>query len=176
MTRTGRFRFLVIGAVALAALMIAGSRRLGRTTNPEGPDAERAATRRTAERQAPARASALEGGGDLSFYKALARPAAGVSQTGATGEIAPDDEDRPPSGAWVVQALATRNPAQAARLRDRLAGKGLPATVIEGRAGVVPVYRVRIGRYRDRVVAEALVRRLKTEDGVVGAWVLRESE
>lgn len=176
MTRTERFRFLVIGATGLTALMIAGSRWVGRTTHPAGGEGEPAAARRGADLQAPSRAAAADGALDLSFYRELGRPSLGAPQPEARGErVAPDDQDASPEGAYVVQALATKDPAQAGRLRDRLAGKGLPATIVEGRAGEVTVYRVRVGRYRDRVVAEALARRLRTEDGV-NPWVLRESE
>ena len=70
--------------------------------------------------------------------------------------------------------MATRDAAQARRVRDHLAARGLPAVVFEGRAGTQPIYRVRVGRYRDRPAAEAVIRGLRGERGL-SPWILREA-
>ena len=74
-----------------------------------------------------------------------------------------------------MQALATRDGQAAGRLRDRLAGRGFPATVTEDRSGARSVYRVRVGRYRERSEAEAAVRVLQKKDHL-RPWILQEEE
>jgi cell division septation protein DedD len=117
---------------------------------------------------------------DLGFYRALGGSRAGA---GAPATLLPGDEPRQErgtgdlpgtGGAFVVQAMATRDGAAARRLRDRLAARGLPAVLVEGRAGGSAIYRVRVGRYRERRAAEAVARRIREEQGLV-TWVLREA-
>jgi cell division protein FtsN len=74
-----------------------------------------------------------------------------------------------------VQALATRDAMAARRLRDRLAGRGFPATVTEDRSGGQSVYRVRVGRYRTRDEAEAAVRVLRQRQHL-SPWILQGGE
>jgi hypothetical protein len=116
---------------------------------------------------------------DLSFYSSLdTTPGRGGSPSLA-GKLARDAEEAAAggagAGAWVVQALATRDGARARRTRDRLVAAGLPALLIEADASGKPVYRVRVGRYADRAVAESLARRLKKDYGL-DSWVLKEGE
>jgi hypothetical protein len=146
-----------------------------RTGAPEAaPTAGRSAP--GTEAAAPIEASTV----DLSFYSSLdTTPGRGGSPSLA-GRLARDAEDAAGAtgsegGAWVVQALATRDGARARRTRDRLAAAGLPAVLIEARAAGQPVYRVRVGRYADRPVAESLARRLKKDYGLE-SWVLKEGE
>ena len=119
---------------------------------------------------------------DLTFFHSLGkeRPAplgdasvGGASRDG-TGAGA-RGESGASSGAFVVQALATRDGQAARRLRDRLAGRGFPATVTEDRSGARTVYRVRVGRYRERSEAEAAVRVLQQKDHL-RPWILQEGE
>ncbi len=122
--------------------------------------------------------------GDLTFYKTLgsARPAppptGGLPSAGSNND---DDAGRLSApqapggrGAYVVQALATRDPAAARRLRTRLASRGFPAIVQEDRTGPAIIYRVRAARYRTRAEAEAAVQALRREH--LSAWILQEGE
>jgi len=78
------------------------------------------------------------------------------------------------SGAYIVQVLATRDPAVARRTRDRLAARGFPAVVMEDRSGHPIVYRVRAGRYLSRQEAEAAARVLRRNH--LNPWVLQEGQ
>jgi cell division protein FtsN len=125
---------------------------------------------------------------DLSFYRALG-PGARKAATAPAGPardappIALRETPAPAVGAptvpgahdtFVVQVLATRDRMQARRVRDRLAARGLATSVIAGSAGASPVYRVRVGPYRDRPGAESVVRRLRTERGLT-PLILRQA-
>jgi cell division septation protein DedD len=170
---------LLLAVATLSALMLAASRLAGRVL---GPRAGRAVDR--AEPGAPEDAgtggatAAFTGASDLSFYSTLgpARPGTGAPATPPVqGAAVPGRPEAPPGGAYVVQALATRDGAAARRLRDRLAARGLPAVLVEGTAAGEAVYRVRVGRYRDREVAESMARRLRDQHRLT-PWVLREED
>ena len=120
--------------------------------------------------------------GDLTFYKTLG---SGRPVLPPTDGLPPgtnnDDAGRlsPPQapggrGAYVVQALATRDPAAARRLRARLAARGFPAVVQEDRTGPVVIYRVRAARYRTRAEAEAALLVLRRDH--LTAWILQEEK
>ncbi len=170
---------LKVGLVAGALVLLsrwAGSPGNGpRTARPEKAETEdRGGVDRAPA--APIEASSV----DLSFYSSLdTSPGRGGSPSlaGRMAREAGAAQSAPGAagGAWVVQALATRDGAKARRIRDRLAGAGLPAVLIEASAVGQPVYRVRVGRYADRPVAESMARRLKHDYGL-DPWVLKEGE
>jgi len=118
---------------------------------------------------------------DLTFYRTLGKERPGPAETGSgnaaprADAAAPPPDPAPAAGAFVVQALATRDGSVARRLRDRLAGRGFPATMTEDRSGGHPVYRVRVGRYRLRAEAEAAARVLRQRDHL-SPWILQEGE
>lgn len=173
---------LVLRVAIVAALLLGLFRWVG--WREPGPDAGDGAGRAAAP--SPDLPAARAGvrpdlSMDLSFYRALGGSRA---EPGAPAALLPDGgkgpdrgPEEPPGagGAFVVQAMATRDEAAARRLRDRLAAHGLPAVLVEGRAGGGAIYRVRVGRYRERRAAEAVARRIHEEHGLV-TWVLREAE
>ena len=123
--------------------------------------------------------------GDLTFYKSLGSgkpappPTGGLPSDSRTNN---NDDARLPStpaqagnGAFVVQALATRDPAAARRLKSRLASRGFPAVVQEDRTETAVVYRVRAARYRTRAEAESAVQVLR-RDLHLTAWILQEGD
>ena len=177
--RETRSLFLKVGLVAVALVMLSrwvgspGDGRRGAAPDQAGGE-DRGGT--PAGPGGPLEASTL----DLSFYSSLdTAPGRGGSPSLA-GKMAREvdaamGEPGTGGGAWVVQALATRDAARARRTRDRLAGAGFPAVLVEARADGQPVYRVRVGRYAERPVAESLARRLKKEYGL-DPWVLKEGE
>jgi cell division septation protein DedD len=75
----------------------------------------------------------------------------------------------------VIQALVTRSRDRAHRLRERLRGRGLQAVVSEGSVGGEVIYRVRVGRYRDRAVADLVARRIREAEDL-DPWVLKEAD
>jgi cell division septation protein DedD len=170
MSAGGRLRFLITSVAVVAAVLLGLSRLTGRIAS--GDPASRRAD------QAATRAGVADGTPDLSFYRALgAAPAPG--RRGATPPPDPALHPAPgdviaPGGVYVVQVLATRDEAQAKRLRDRLASKGFPASVMEDTSGTTPAWRVRLGRWRDRAPAEAMAAKIKKDEGLE-PWVLQES-
>jgi cell division septation protein DedD len=70
-----------------------------------------------------------------------------------------------------VAALRERGEANA--IIQRLAGKGYEAYLVEPNAGApAPVFRVRVGRFKDRRAAEPVVRRLEREEQFK-PWITR---
>jgi len=164
-------RGLILGVAITTVALVAASRWAGRAARP-GPDGGTPEPDAAlAEPGAPA-----EAGVDFSFYRTLGggRPG-GSRETAGLPAGAPPPGDPPPAGAFVVQALATRDGRAARRLRDRLAAQGMPATLVEAGDADGPIFRVRVGRYRDRARAEAVARRVREAHGLE-SWVLRESE
>jgi cell division septation protein DedD len=147
------------------------SRLAGRSGEPAGARGDPARTAETVASAPPA--DEMSGvPPDLTFYRTLG------SESGSPGDVisgAPREPVTPSSGAFVVQAIATRDGAVAKRLRDRLAGRGFPATVTEDRSGGHTVYRVRVGRYRLRAEAEAAARVLRQRDHL-RPWILQEGD
>ena len=67
-------------------------------------------------------------------------------------------------GIWFLQVTALKNRPAAAKMVETLRAKGYPAYLVNPAAGVPPIYRVRIGRYKDRSEAEQVARRLEKEE------------
>ena len=178
MIRIGRLGFLALGVAGMTASLIAVSRWVGR----QATEVAVGTTAGPAERSG-AGVSAL--GADLlpahapelSFYRALGPSRSrgeGGAEAGRPDASRPRPRDLPiPGGDYIVQALATGDAVQARRVRARLARRGLPAVVAEGRVGDDPIFRVRLGPYRDRQAAEAVARRLAAEESL-SPWVLQE--
>jgi len=75
--------------------------------------------------------------------------------------------------AYTVQVAALRAPEAAEQVAGRLIAKGFPAFVLEPAADApVPVYRVRVGQYRDHNEAERIRRRLEVEEQFK-PWITR---
>lgn len=169
MTAARKLRVLIVAVGGVAALLVIVSRWASRT----------AGENRLAEPSGTIGAGVAAGSApDLSFYETLGtgRPGAGAGiDDPAAGRMTAPDPVASGQGAFVVQALATHDPAQARRLRDRLAARGLPAVLSEGRAGRRAIYLVRVGRYAERQGAEAVLRKLRGEKGLT-PWILREHE
>jgi len=167
----------VLQVFILAAVLIGLSRLAGRPGKPARGGGEKALVAETL----PAAPAADEMSGvipDLTFYRSLGKERPAPAEPGP-GSPAPraDAAARPPepvpvAGAFVVQALATRDGAAARRLRDRLAGRGFPVTMTEDQSGGHTVYRVRVGRYRLRSEAEAAARVLRQRDRL-RPWILQ---
>jgi len=171
---------LLVQVVIVAALMVGLARWAGRGTGTGGgggaPPADPAGTAGGAAQ------GTMSLPGDLTFYKTLGSGKPAPPPTGGLPSDARNNDTRALSpqsqgggGAFVVQALATRDAAAAKRLRSRLASKGFPALVQEDRSGSAVVYRVRAARYRTRAEAEAAVQVLR-RDLHLTAWILQEGD
>lgn len=66
-------------------------------------------------------------------------------------------------GTYFVQVIALQNRTEAANLVKRLIAKGYPAYIEMPAANAPSIYRVRVGRYKDRRDADQAARRLKEE-------------
>jgi len=68
---------------------------------------------------------------------------------------------------FVVQLGALRSPAEARRLKDRMAKKGYKTAIVsaKGKNGE-KIYKIRTGEFRDRKEAEALALKLKKTEGL----------
>jgi septal ring-binding cell division protein DamX len=86
------------------------------------------------------------------------------------------DSDVPTAGkpgSWLVQVIATREPAVANSVVKRLTSKGYPAFLVNPVPGAPqPFYKVQVGRYGDRSEAEQVSQRIKKEEQFQ-SWILR---
>lgn len=180
MSGPGSLKRLLLQVVLLSAVLVGLSRLAGRAGGPAVDDRS-AAPAAPAAPASPRVDEMSSAPPDLSFYRTLGdgRPAGGAGgPAGAHKDDAlagPPEASAAPGGAFLVQALATREALAARRLRDRLAARGFPATVSEDRSGGTAVYRVRVGRYRTRPEAEAAARVLRDRLRL-SPWVLQEGE
>lgn len=96
-------------------------------------------------------------------------PAAPRQQPQATGLPAPDPTI---ASGFVVQVAAPNNRAEANSLQAQLATAGYPAFVVAGESpGGGTVFRVRVGRYRNKVDAERVAERLSQRSDIKDTWI-----
>jgi DedD protein len=76
------------------------------------------------------------------------------------------------SGGFAVQITALRDRGEADAIVKRLVTKGYPAYVLNPVPGKAPVYRVQVGRYKNRGDADRIAGRLKKEEQF-SPWVTR---
>ena len=80
----------------------------------------------------------------------------------------PNEEANVPTsgrpGTWFLQVSALKNRGAAADIVRSLVAKGYPAYLENPAAGTSPLYRVRIGRYRNRDEAQQVAERLQKEE------------
>ena len=128
---------------------------------------------------------------ELTFYETLGRkgapglqespkPAAKEAPAELPAAPSPRAEKPAPAAAspaegeiFRVQVASTRDAASARRLARRLETKGYPVRIDEspGEDGRTQ-YKVRVGSYREREPAEALVERIRTEERI-DAWIVK---
>ena len=76
------------------------------------------------------------------------------------------------SGGFAVQITALRDRGEADAIVKRLVTKVYPAYVLNPLPGKPPVYRVQVGRYKNRGDADRIAGRLKKEEQF-SPWVTR---
>jgi cell division septation protein DedD len=78
-----------------------------------------------------------------------------------------------PAGAgFAIQVAALRVPGEADAIVKRLAGKGYPAYVVTPPKGSAPIYRVRVGKFKERREADTVAARLQKEEQFK-PWIVR---
>jgi cell division septation protein DedD len=78
-----------------------------------------------------------------------------------------------PAGAgFAIQVAALRQRAEADGVARSLATKGYPAYVLNPEAGTPAVFRVRVGKFKDRSEAETVAARLQKEEQFK-PWIVR---
>lgn len=102
-------------------------------------------------------------------------PAAAKTATKATpppaSSTAPASTE--PAGAgFAIQVAAIRERDEAESMVKRLAGKGYPAYVVAPASGAPTVFRVRVGKYKDRREADTVAARLQKEEQFK-PWIVR---
>jgi cell division septation protein DedD len=75
-------------------------------------------------------------------------------------------------GTYAVQVAALRERFEADAIARRLTGKGYAAYVLVPAVGAAPVYKVQVGRFKNRQDAEKIAARLKKEEQF-RPWVTR---
>jgi len=107
---------------------------------------------------------------------APATPARATSapQTSApTPSAAPARANAEPAGpGFSIQLAALGKRDEADGIARRLTGKGYPAYVISPDSGAPPVFRVRVGKFKDRKEAESIAARLQKEEQF-NPWIVR---
>jgi DedD protein len=78
----------------------------------------------------------------------------------------------PPGTGFAIQLAALRERDEADVIVKRLAGKGYPAYVVAPIKGEIPIYRVRVGKFKDRNEADTVAARLQKEEQFK-PWVVR---
>lgn len=78
-----------------------------------------------------------------------------------------------PSGnGFAIQVAALKEPDEANAIVKRLAGKGYPAYVVTPPKGAPSMYRVRVGKYKDRREADTVAAKLEKEEQFK-PWIVR---
>lgn len=97
-------------------------------------------------------------------------PASASARDGGAAAVAASTE--PPGPGFAIQVAALRERDEADQIVKRLAGKGYPAYVVAPVKGAPSVYRVRVGKYKDRREADTVAARLQKEEQFK-PWVVR---
>lgn len=78
-----------------------------------------------------------------------------------------------PAGAgFAIQVAALREPGEADAIVKRLAGKGYSAYVVAPKKGDATIYRVRVGKFKERREADTVAARLQKEEQFK-PWIVR---
>ncbi len=106
--------------------------------------------------------------------KAEVEPAPAPAQKPAAREITePAKPAAAQPGTWAVQVVSLRDRGAATQIVQRLQGRNYPAFLVAPSAGTpTQLYRVQVGKYKDRAEAERIQARLKKEEQF-DPWIVR---
>jgi cell division septation protein DedD len=100
---------------------------------------------------------------------ARSAPTAPAARSAASTASAPGE---PPGDGFAIQLTALAKREEADAVVRRLTSKGYSAYVLAPAAGAPPVYRVRVGKFKDRREAESVSSRLQKEEQFK-PWIVR---
>lgn len=99
---------------------------------------------------------------------AAAPPAAKTAPPAAPAAVSTE-----PAGAgFAIQVAALREREEADVIVKRLASKGYPAYVVSPARGAATIFRVRVGKYKDRAEADTVAAKLQKEEQFK-PWIVR---
>jgi DedD protein len=102
----------------------------------------------------------------------ITKPApAPAAPAAATNAAAPPTAE-PAGGGFAIQVAALRQRAEADSVARGLTSKGYPAYVMNPDAGAPAVFRVRVGKFKDRREAESIAAKLQKEEQFK-PWIVR---
>lgn len=105
--------------------------------------------------------------------EAPAKPAtAPASAPPAKAVAAAPAAPEPAGSGFAIQVAALREPGEADAIVKRLAGKGYPAYVVTPQKGTAAIYRVRVGKFKERREADTVAARLQKEEQFK-PWIVR---
>ena len=116
---------------------------------------------------APARAASPPAARARDAQPAVAAPAQAAAVTAANSGTS-----EPTGGGFAIQVAALRQRAEADSVVRGLTGKGYPAYVMTPDSGAPAVFRVRVGKFKDRHDAETVAARLQKEEQFK-PWIVR---
>jgi len=93
------------------------------------------------------------------------------SQPASPAPAAPTSTE-PSGNGYAIQVAALRESDEADAIVKRLAGKGYPAYVVAPQKGSAPIYRVRVGKFKERREADTVAARLQKEEQFK-PWIVR---
>jgi cell division septation protein DedD len=99
-------------------------------------------------------------------------PAASPPPAAPAVADAPAAPSEPAGAGFAIQVAALRQRAEADTVARGLSSKGYPAYVLSPDAGAPPVFRVRVGKFKDRREAESVAARLQKEEQFK-PWIVR---
>lgn len=89
-----------------------------------------------------------------------------------TAPPAPAASSEPAGNGFAIQVAALREPDEADAIVKRLASKGYSAYVVAPAKGQPPVYRVRVGKFKERREADTVAAKLQKEEQFK-PWIVR---
>ena len=101
-----------------------------------------------------------------------AKATAPAPSAASTASAAPPVAKEPAGSGFAIQLAALGRREEADGIARRLTGKGYSAYVVGPDAGAPPVFRVRVGKFKDRREAESVASRLKQEEQF-NPWIVR---
>jgi cell division septation protein DedD len=186
--------FFFMAAVVLVVVVFLAGVQVGRGVLAQRglPQAEEEAYAGEAELPPPAASQAsdapITAGEKLSYAERLAAPEPAAEQLKKAIEAPPPsprpEAAAPPAAAapaasaepagpgFSIQVAALRERADADRIVKRLASKGYPAYVLAPAKGAASIYRVQVGKYKDRREADSVAAKLQKEEQFK-PWIVR---
>jgi cell division septation protein DedD len=125
-----------------------------------------------AESPAPVAAATAKPAAAVPAKPPATTPPAASTPAASPAASASAASTEPPGPGFAIQLAALRERAEADAIVKRLAGKGYPAYVVAPAKGAPEVYRVRVGKFKDRREADTVAARLQKEEQFK-PWVVR---